>query len=411
MFAFRKITSVFGNLEGLAGLFLPVSGMFVSQAVTVIVFLTVPLMATEIAPTFGVEAKGIGIFMSIVFAFAMVLSAASGSLIRRWGAIRTIQIGMVFSALCLLLALSASPLLLFVAAALIGIGYGPNTPSGSHVLARVTPLRARAFVFSLKQSGAPLGGLVAGLLIPSMVIAIGWRGAIGVSVAIALVSSLALQPLRTRLDSDRSPSAPIALASPWHALCKLLQHSALRRLTLVAFCLASIQSILMAFLMIILIQQVGLEFQLAGAVFAASQAAGLVLRIIMGWVADRVLGAKPTLVLLGIGSSIAFFLLTQLGPGTPVLFTVCLSIAVGAMSFGWNGVFLAEVVRLAGPGDVGTATGGSLFFIYAGVVLGPSVMSGLITLSGSFGFPIVGIAVATCLASLNLLRPARNRAV
>ena len=346
--------------------------------------------------------------MSIVFAFAMLLSAASGSLIRRWGAIRTIQIGMAFSALCLLLALSTSQLLLFVAAALIGIGYGPNTPSGAHVLARVTPPRARALVFSLKQSGAPLGGLVAGLLIPATVISVGWQGAIGVSVAIAFVSILALQPLRARLDEDRDPNAPIAFASPWHALYKLLQHIALRRLTLLAFCMASIQSILIAFLMIILIQQVALEFQLAGAVFAASQAAGVVLRIIMGWVADRVLGAKPTLVVLGIGSSVSFFLLTQLGPGTPVLFTVCLSIAVGAMSFGWNGVFLSEVVRLAEPDDVATATGGSLFFIYGGVVLGPSVMSGLITLSGDFSLPIVGIAIATCLASLNLLRPVRN---
>ena len=78
------------------------------------------------------------------------------------------------------------------------------------------------------------------------------------------------------------------------------------------------------------------------------------------------------------------------------------------MSFGWNGVFLSEVVRLAEPDDVATATGGSLFFIYGGVVLGPSVMSGLITLSGDFSLPIVGVAIATCLASLNLLRPGRN---
>ncbi len=61
---------------GFAGLFWPVSAMFATQAVTVVVFLTVPVMATEIAPAFGVEAKDIGVFMSIVFAFAMMLSAA-----------------------------------------------------------------------------------------------------------------------------------------------------------------------------------------------------------------------------------------------------------------------------------------------------------------------------------------------
>jgi len=378
--------------------------MFATQSVSVIVFLTVPVMATEIAPAFGVEAKDIGVFMSIVFAFAMIMSAASGSLIRRFGAIRANQIGMSFSAICLLLVLTGSLPLLFIAAALVGIGYGPNTPSGAHALARVTPPRARAFVFSLKQSGAPLGGLIAGLLVPAMVVAVGWQGAICVSVAIALSAVIAIQPLRARLDDDRDPTAPLAFASPWHALRQLLRQIPLRRLTLVAFFLASIQAILMTFLMIILVQEVGLQFQLAGAVFATSQAAGVVLRIIMGWIADRALGAKPTLVALGIGSSLAFVMLTQLGPESPVALAVGLSIAVGALSFGWNGVFLAEVVRLAGPDDVGTATGGSLFFIYAGVVLGPIVMSGLITLSGGFTLPIVAIASLTTLASLNLLR-------
>jgi MFS family permease len=386
------------------GLFWPVSAMFATQSVSVIVFLTVPVMATEIAPAFGVEAKDIGVFMSIVFAFAMIMSAASGSLIRRFGAIRANQIGMNFSAICLLLVLTGSLPLLFIAAALVGIGYGPNTPSGAHALARVTPPRARAFVFSLKQSGAPLGGLIAGLLVPAMVVAVGWQGAICVSVAIALSAVIAIQPLRARLDDDRDPTAPLAFASPWHALRQLLRQIPLRRLTLVAFFLASIQAILMTFLMIILVQEVGLQFQLAGAVFATSQAAGVVLRIIMGWIADRALGAKPTLVALGIGSSLAFVMLTQLGPESPVALAVGLSIAVGALSFGWNGVFLAEVVRLAGPDDVGTATGGSLFFIYAGVVLGPIVMSGLITLSGGFTLPIVAIASLTTLASLNLLR-------
>jgi len=378
--------------------------MFATQSVSVIVFLTVPVMATEIAPAFGVEAKDIGVFMSIVFAFAMIMSAASGSLIRRFGAIRANQIGMSFSAICLLLVLTGSLPLLFIAAALVGIGYGPNTPSGAHALARVTPPRARAFVFSLKQSGAPLGGLIAGLLVPAMVVAVGWQGAICVSVAIALSAVIAIQPLRARLDDDRDPTAPLAFASPWHALRQLLRQIPLRRLTLVAFFLASIQAILMTFLMIILVQEVVLQFQLAGAVFATSQAAGVVLRIIMGWIADRALGAKPTLVALGIGSSLAFVMLTQLGPESPVALAVGLSIAVGALSFGWNGVFLAEVVRLAGPDDVGTATGGSLFFIYAGVVLGPIVMSGLITLSGGFTLPIVAIASLTTLASLNLLR-------
>jgi len=75
------------------------------------------------------------------------------------------------------------------------------------------------------------------------------------------------------------------------------------------------------------------------------------------------------------------------------------------MSFCWNGVFLAEVVGVAGPGEVGAATGGALFFLYGGIVIGPLLMSLLISLSGGFSVPIYAIAALTVLASLNLLRP------
>jgi sugar phosphate permease len=269
----------------------------------------------------------------------------------------------------------------------------------------VAPQQARGFVFSLKQSGAPLGGVVAGLLVPTMVAHVGWQGAIMVTVAIAFTTVVAVQPLRSRLDDDRDPSAPIAFSSPWHAVRMVLQHARLRRLILVAFFLTSTQATVMTFLVIFLVQEVKLELALAGAIFACSQAAGALLRVIFGWLSDKALGARPTLVALGIGSSVALVSLALLGPGSPAALVIGLSVAVGALSFGWNGVFLAEVANLAGPTQVGTATGGSLFFLYGGLVFGPIVMSSLITLTGGFTVPFYCVAGPTIIASLNLLRP------
>ena len=382
----------------------PLAAMFSTQTVTVILFLTVPVMATEIAPTFGVEAKDIGIFMSIVFASAMVFAAASGNLIRRYGGIRANQIGMTFSACCLLLALFGSLPLLYLAAVLVGMGYGPSTPSGAHVLARVTPLRARGFVFSLKQSGAPLGGLIAGLLVPAMVVTFGWQAAIVVSVAIVLCAVFAIQPLRATLDDDRDPHTPVAFVSPRHAVRKILTDTSLRRLTLTALCLTSVQSIVLTFLIIILVQEIGLGFTLAGAVFGTAQAAGALSRILMGWVADKALGARHTMALLGAGSALAVFFLTTLGPDSSLAIIILISVATGALSFGWNGVFLAEVASLADPKDVGATTGGSSFFLYGGVVIGPALMSFLVTLTGGFTLPLYIVAAVTALASLNLMR-------
>ena len=91
-----------------------VVAMTVTQAIAVLVLMTIPVMATEIASDFGVNATDIAPFMSLVFFAAMFSSAASGSFIQKFGGIRANQIGMAFSACCLLLALPVYlPLLFF----------------------------------------------------------------------------------------------------------------------------------------------------------------------------------------------------------------------------------------------------------------------------------------------------------
>ena len=130
----------------------PLAGMLFTQTSAVMSLVTVPVLATEIAAETGIGASFVGLYTSLIFGAAMFTSAASGGAIHRLGPIRTNQVGLVFSATALLLALTANPWWLALSAVLIGAGYGPNTPSGSEVLGRVTPPRMRALVFSIKQS-------------------------------------------------------------------------------------------------------------------------------------------------------------------------------------------------------------------------------------------------------------------
>ena len=62
-------------------------------------------------------------------------------------------------------------------ALVMGTGYGPVTPSSSAILVDRTPENRRAFVFSLKQTGVPIGGALAGAIIPALILAIGWKAA------------------------------------------------------------------------------------------------------------------------------------------------------------------------------------------------------------------------------------------
>ena len=51
---------------------------------------------------------------------------------------------------------------------------------------------------------------------------------------------------------------------------------------------------------------------------------------------------------------------------------------------GWNGVYLSEVARLSPAHAVGAVTGSAMCVTFAGVVVGPALVSTLHDLAGSY---------------------------
>ncbi len=56
----------------------------------------------------------------------------------------------------------------------------------------------------------------------------------------------------------------------------------------------------------------------------------------------------------------------------------------GITAIGWNGVYLAEVARMTPVEQVGRVTGASLFFTFAGVLLGPTSFTAIYSVIGSY---------------------------
>ena len=66
----------------------------------------------------------------------------------------------------LLLAASAWMPLVLLGGFVVGLGYGPATPASSVILVRTAPREIFSLVFSIKQTGVPAGGVLAGLVVP-----------------------------------------------------------------------------------------------------------------------------------------------------------------------------------------------------------------------------------------------------
>ncbi len=386
------------------------------QALVAMATLSPPILAPLAAPAIGVAASNTGIFTALVYVGACVASLTSGVLLRWFGAMRLSQLGLVACSLGIALIASAQLPLVVLAALILGLGYGPVTPASSHILVRQSPAGRRALIFSIKQTGVPLGGVLAGVIVPALVLAFGWRVSALAIGAAGLAVAAAVQPLRRRFDapdddavqdgSGARVSAPSRGGSGGIRL--VLQIPNLRRLALASFTFSAAQLCFSTFLVTYLIEQVGYDLVAAGAVLAVAQTAGIVARILWGWLADRLVPPSLLLTLLGLamgGATVAVGLFSAAWPSAAIM---AIAIVHGATGIGWNGVYLSEVARLAPAGAAGAATGGALAVTFLGIVTGPPLFSVIVATTGSYRLAFTIIAAGACLGGLICLGAGRR---
>ena len=345
----------------------------------------------------------VGLFIALVYLAAMFASPLAAALVRRFGPIRSSQVALLCSALgLLLLAVPAWPVAAF-GALLVGAGYGPITPASSQMLSRTTDPRHYALVFSVKQTGVPLGGVIAGLAVPWLVLLGGAVAAVAGTAALCTLAALSAVPLRRALDHERDRAA----ARPgWRQLFApvrfVARHPVLGTVAACSFIFSMVQVSLTSFAVTYLSSDLRWTLVAAGAALAASQTAGVGGRIVWGLVADRWLGPRRMLLLLACAMAACGLAMPWLDGHSPAAVVVALLCLYGATAVGWNGVYLATVARLVPPADAATATAGTLFFTFFGVVLGPPVFGAAGAALGSLGpaFALLALPLAWTLWTL-----------
>ena len=378
------------------------------QAMVSMALLTLPAMAPVAAQGLGVPPALVGAYVALCYLAAMLSSLIGGTLVRRLGAIRVSQLGLALCAIGLLLC--AVPWLPAVAlgALCIGAGYGPITPASSHLLALTTPAHRMALVFSIKQTGVPAGGMLAGALVPGLSLWLGWQGTLAVVAGVCAACAVLSQPLRAALDADRQPSQALALGALFRPVGMVLGHRSLAVLAACSFLFSAVQVSVTAYMVTYLNGSLGMTLLAAGAALSVSQLAGVVGRIAWGAVADRGLGPRNTLMLLAVLMIVGSVLTALLQPGWPTALIWAIVALLGASAIGWNGVYLATVARQAPPGQAATATGGTLMFTFMGVVLGSPAFGALAGFSGSYRLAFAALALPAALALGLLLWRARQ---
>lgn len=372
------------------------------QAIVSMAVLTVPVVAPAFAERLGASVSLLGFYMALLYIGAIVASLTAGQAVRRYGAIRVSQVGLLICSLGLLCVLIPAVWAVAFGAVLIGVGYGPITPASSHLLAATTPAHRASLVFSIKQTGVPLGGMLAGVVAPPVVLHAGPAAAIALVAALCVLCAVISQPLRATQDADRSRNEVVRMGSLLRPLRLVVSQRNLRRLAGTSFVFSGAQLCLTAYLVTYLHIELHYTLVMAGLALSVAQVGGVLGRIIWGYVADRYLGARRTLVALSLVMALSAVLTGLLSEQIPLALVLVLIACFGASATGWNGVYLASVARLAPAGMAGIATGGALSVAFMGVVVVPSAFGLLSDIAGSFGtgYMLIAIPILTCGAVL-----------
>jgi MFS family permease len=381
----------------------------VIQAMVAMALLTLPVIAPVVAQALQVSPALVGLYVSVTYAGAMVATLMGGATVARMGAIRVSQWGLVLCAVGLVLC--AVPWLpaMVLGAVLIGLGYGPITPASSHLLARTTPKAQMSLVFSIKQTGVPLGSMLAGAIVPPLALLIDWQLSMLVVAALCLVCAGVSQSLRAELDSDRQADLHIRWGSLIEPIRMVLAHRALLTMAACSFMFSMVQLSLTTYLVTFLHDDLSYGLVAAGLALSVTQLGGIGGRVAWGYVADRWLGPRRMLLLLASMMAVCALASAFLTTDTPHGVVIAILVGFGASAIGWNGVYLAEVARRAPPGMASMATGGTLAFTFLGVVLGPPMFGALSGLFDTYRAGFVGLMVMASVSGTVLYFSQRSR--
>jgi fucose permease len=290
-------------------------------------------------------------------------------------------------------------------AALIGVGSSVSTPASSHLLARYSPPKYAPLIFSVKQTGVPVGGLMAGILVPFLLGWIDWRGAFLFTGAACITFAVMLQPIRDQFDADRQPNQILKPGYIRQNISRVLSTPALLELAIAMFCFVGLQGLFAAYFVTYVTGTLGRSLETANYFFSIAMTTAIGARILWGWVGSALLPARTVISYLAFVMVFATTGMGWLGTGQSDVAIITVSIVYCISAISWHGLLLSEIARLAPTGQVASTTGACLAFANAGMMTYPIIFAAFGELTGDHTLGFYLAALPTFAMAIKLYLP------
>lgn len=347
-------------------------------------------LSVAIRSEFGFGETRLGLLILVYMGISAATSAPLGRFAERVGARTALRVSLLSVAVCCVGIATTAGAWWHLAVWLLfaGVGSAGVYPATNLAVVRLVSFSRQGVTFGIKQASIPAATFLAGLAVPFVDVAVGWRGTFaivgGAIVIVALVSG--------RVIGDVHGGAGRALRA------KLNLRPLLVLATGVALAVGGVQPL--AVFAVPYADDLGLSATAAGTTLAAASLCGIAMRVLAGAGADRwpqqdLFGVVAAYLVIG---AVAMALLAT--AATMPVFAIALILGV-AVGWSWNGLFHFAVVRSNDEAPA-AASGVTQAGLLAGVAIGPPAF-GAVAEHLSFQLGWLGSAVAMLLGCVLLL--------
>ncbi|MFO1190442.1 MAG: MFS transporter [Alphaproteobacteria bacterium] len=397
--------TLIGRLRPVA---LPLVAMMWVQVAISMAVITMPIIAVLAAPDIGVDVHYVGFFSAAAFVVCSFSAPVGGALVDRLGAGRVSQLSVLSSSIGIGLVATASLPVVLLGALLMGLGNGPATPASTNILSRRAPPGLLALVLSIKQSGGAIGNVLAGLVLPSLAIAIGWRGTTLAVAVFGIGLGVLLQFARANLDREvMTAKEKAARPSILSGMVEVHSRRPLAVLSICGFCFCVAQLAIMTFFVPYMVDRVGLTPVKAGWLYSIGLGVAVFARILIGGLSDWLGNRNRILFVLGFGQSVAVLWLALLEPDAATIELLAVAILFGCTGLTWTGVFLAELAQKVPIERMGAISGAVFTYFYVGCVVGPAIFATARDATANYDLGFILIGVPAFLSAIPFLLPRR----
>lgn len=373
------------------------------QAAVAMIRLGLPALMPLVRDEFALDRAQVGLVTSLTNMGAAAAGVPAGKMVDRVGERLVIVCGNIISGLVVLGVLGATDFGLLMAVFLAaGFSTTVSVPAGGVLIQRWFSRHERGMAMGVRQTGIPIGGALAALILPSVAMTTDWRTALSLAGAVAIVLGAAFAYLYRE-----PPSEPRYIsARESNGLFSLLRRKEVSALALFSFAFGGAQWCFLTYISLYLTDTLGASVLLAGTVLGVAQMAGAGGRIIWGMVSDRLFrGSRvPVLLVISLVAITATVAMALSSAQTPFVVVAGLAAVLGFTLQGWNGLPHVLAPELAGPRAAGLAVGLVNSAGFVGVIVFPPVFGYLVDATGSYRAAWMALIVLA-MASISVLPP------